>query len=134
MNDGTAIAVAGGALVAAAFVAQRTTAPAGRRAYGGPVVEERSPEKYRELVSALERGAGYRIQPDNAIALAGTVNREWGSSGYSMRIVGDSSGGGYALVHHSDGSEFVLHSDRWANVTLVNPEGRARGGRVRRRR
>lgn len=71
-----------------------------------------------EIARGIERGAGYAVEPDVLIALAATVNRDWGSYGYRMRVAGTGSGA-YALVQHFDGSRFLLHSDRWCNVRTL---------------
>jgi hypothetical protein len=76
-------------------------------------------QHYDDLLASIERGDGYAVIPDVAISLARYINREWGSDGYRMRFYGLPGGGAYALVSHSDGSRFIVSSDRWSNCSEV---------------
>ncbi len=49
-------------------------------------------------------------------AAAGYVSREYGDYGYRLGIVRAGSAGGIFTVHHSDGSQFYIVSDRYGNV------------------
>ena len=90
-----------------------------------PKVTAVSAERYRAMVRAGENENF--ADPEQFASAARFVERDWGDSGYRMAHIAN----GVFLVRHSDGSRFLVHSDRYGNTSVIQgPEA----GQSRRRR
>lgn len=58
----------------------------------------------------------YSATIDAVHAVLWFLNNEYGNHGYSLWIEGDGVLGAIAHCRHTDGSEFIIHSDRWGNI------------------
>ncbi len=137
MNDGTALAVAGGALVAAAFVAQRTGSAA-RRAAGGTVGGwHRSAQGWylrggdgRTATVTLRSSKPFPVW-DVMVTRGGRFVAEWPTNGRDYRSAADAK----AAVEEMFAGSTDLYPREFVEghrLTMHLPKRRARGGRGRR--
>lgn len=67
--------------------------------------------------------AGPRCSPAAVAAIARTVEHDYGSTGYTLTIVGGNARGAVGRVEHYDGSRFLLAADCHENVRRVPEPG-----------
>jgi len=76
-------------------------------------------DAHAEVLRAVVPEKFHMLAPDQMMAVGAHVEREYGYTGYGVRVlVGDRAGALFAVCH-SDGSEFRLWADRWGNVARV---------------
>lgn len=76
--------------------------------------------EHAETMRNMASPSGYGFDPESLMSAAGHVMRDYGITGYRIRpIFATLGGGGLFEVCHSDGSLFRLYVDRWGNVRRI---------------